>query len=608
MFESVFQSFDEAVAERAGPERLAALRALFDQRGIEGFLVPRADEHQNEYVPKCAERLAWLTGFSGSAGLAIILKSQAALFIDGRYALQARGEVDEASFEVLNIGQTSPERWLEDNARPAWRIAYDPWLHTPAQVARYEKAVKAAGGSLVSVRVNPVDAIWTDRPRPPEGEIWLHPTRFAGEDAAAKIARVKQAMARADALVISDPHAVAWLFNIRGSDLAHTPVALAFAIVPAEGAPTLFIESRKVPASAREALEQVAMIEPPTALVETLEKFGRERRFVRFDSATAPMRLAQAVENAGGFPDSGADPVALMKARKNAVELAGARAAHLRDGAAVVNFLAWFEKSMKQRGKVTEIDVVKALESFRRDTGLLKDVSFPTISGAGPHAAIVHYRVTEKTSRSIGPGLFLLDSGAQYEDGTTDITRTIAVGKPAPDMRDRYTRVLKGHIAIATSVFPKGTAGSQLDSFARKSLWDVGLDFDHGTGHGVGSYLSVHEGPQRISKLGATPLDPGMILSNEPGYYKEKRWGVRIENLVVVEPRKIKDGEREMLGFATLTLAPIDTRAIDLKLMTKAEVDWLNAYHARVYKELAPLLDAPVARWLAGATKALKTK
>jgi Xaa-Pro aminopeptidase len=329
---------------------------------------------------------------------------------------------------------------------------------------------------------------------------------------------------------------------------------------------------------------------------------GRQHRRVRFDAATAPMRLVQALENNGGDPDVGSDPIALMKARKNAVELAGARAAHLRDGAAIARFLRWFEP-LARRGKLTEIDAVKALETFRRETKKLKDVSFPTISGSGPNAAIVHYRVTDKTNRTIAPGLFLLDSGAQYEDGTTDITRTLAIGKPTPEMRDRFTRVLKGHIGVAMSVFPRGTSGAQLDSFARKSLWDVGLDFEHGTGHGVGSYLSVHEGPQRISKLGATTLEEGMILSNEPGYYKSGKWGIRIENLVVVEKRRVKGAEREMLGFETLTLAPIDRRLVDLKLMTPAEIAWFDAYHARVKRALSPLLDKEEKAWLAEATR-----
>ncbi len=604
MFESIFQSFDDALASRPPPDRLEALRAQFQHRGFEGVLIPRADEHQNEYVPDSAGRLAWLTGFTGSAGLAIVLKHEAAIFVDGRYALQVRNEVDAKAFTPFNSAETSPERWIEDNFRPAWRLAYDPWLHTPAQIARFEKAVKNAGGALTPLRNNPVDMIWLDRPQPPRGEVGLHPPRFSGEPADAKIARVKKALGRADALVVSDPHAIAWLLNMRGGDLRHTPVALCFALVPAEGRPSLYIDARKLPATVRDSLSKHVSIELPTAIVEDLEKLGRQKKRVRFDAATTPMRLVQAVENNGGDPDIGADPIVLMKARKNAVELGGSRAAHLRDGVAFVRFLAWFEPQAR-RGKLTEIDVVKALESFRRETNKLKDVSFPTISGSGPNAAIVHYRVTEKSNRAIAPGLFLLDSGAQYEDGTTDITRTLAVGKPTPDMRDRFTRVLKGHIAIATAVFPAGASGSQIDSFARKSLWDAGLDYAHGTGHGVGSYLSVHEGPQSISRLGATPLEEGMILSNEPGYYKAKHWGVRIENLVVVVPRKIKGAERKMLGFDTLTLAPIDRRLVEVKLMTPEELAWLDAYHARVRKALSPLLDKELKAWLADATKPL---
>ena len=604
MFESIFQTFQDDDAARPGAERLEALRAQFLQRGFEGFIIPRADEHQNEYVPKCAERLAWLTGFTGSAGVAIVLKNKAAIVVDGRYTLQVRAEVDVKLFEPLNSGEISPERWIEDNFRPAWRLAYDPWLHTPAQIERLEKATKSAGGTLVPLRNNPVDMIWLDRPQPPRGEVRLHPPRYSGEDAASKIARVRNALGRADALVVSDPHAVAWLLNIRGADTPHTPVALSFAIVPAEGKPSLYIDPRKLPGAVRDSLARHVALESPSVLADHLENLGRERKRVRFDAATAPVRLVQALENRGGDPDVGACPIALMKARKNATEIAGARAAHLRDGAAIVRFLAWFEQQTR-RGKLTEIDAVEALESFRRETKKLKDVSFPTIAGAGPNAAIVHYRVTRKTNRVIGPGLFLLDSGAQYEDGTTDVTRTLAVGKPTPDMRDRFTRVLKGHIAIATAVFPQGVAGSQLDSFARKNLWEAGLDFEHGTGHGVGSYLSVHEGPQRISKLGSTPLEEGMILSNEPGYYRPKHWGIRIENLVLVEPRKIKGAERPMLGFETLTLAPIDRRLIDTKMLTTDELAWLDAYHARVRKHLSPYLNPATKKWLADATRAL---
>ena len=603
MFESHFQSFDAVADPALGTARVAALRAELERRGLEGFLIPRADEHQNEYVPPCAERLAWLTGFGGSAGLAIVLKTKAALFVDGRYTLQARDEVDTALIEPLNIADHSPEGWIEANVRPAWRLGYDPWLHTPAQVKRYEAAAKAAGGALTPVRANPVDAIWEDRPQPPRGEASPHPAKFAGEAASKKIARVQAALGDCRGLVVSDPHAIAWLFNIRGSDVAHTPIVLCFAYVPAEGQPSLYIDGHKLAGATRDALAEHVRVAAPASLTSDLEALGRRGEKLRFDAATAPARLAQTLENAGGKADIGTDPISLMKARKNPVELRGARAAHLRDGASMARFLRWFETAVRKG--LTEIDAARALETFRREGGALKDISFPTISGSGPNGAIVHYRVNERTNRKIGPGLFLLDSGGQYEDGTTDITRTLAVGKPTSEMRDRFTRVLKGHIAIATAVFPTGVAGAQIDAFARRSLWAAGLDYDHGTGHGVGAYLSVHEGPQGISKRGATALEPGMILSNEPGYYKAGKWGIRIENLVVVEKRDIKGAERATLGFETITLAPIDRALIDKRLLSKQEVAWLDAYHARVRGALSPKLDAATRKWLAAATKPL---
>ncbi len=606
MFESHFQTFDIDHDPSRGAGRLRALREEMERRGLEGFIVPRADEHQNEYVPPCAERLSWLTGFDGSAGVAVVLKAKAAIFVDGRYTLQVRDEVDVKLFEPLNVSDHSPESWIEANVRPAWRVGYDPWLHTPAQATRLETAVKAAGATLVPVRVNPVDAVWTDRPQPPRGEVMPYPPRLAGESAGKKIARVQAALARVDGLVVSDPHAVAWLFNLRGADVAHTPIALCYAFVPASGRPSLYIDGHKLPGATREVLAGVVTVESPSTLISDLERLGRERKRLRFDQATAPARLAQTLEHAGGHADVGPDPIALMKARKNAAELRGARAAHLRDGVALAKFLAWFGPAARKG--LTEIDAAKALETFRRATGRLRDISFPTIAGAGPNGAIVHYRVNERSNRKIGPGLFLLDSGAQYEDGTTDITRTIAVGKPTPEMRDRFTRVLKGHIAIATAVFPKSANGGQIDAFARRALWEAGLDYDHGTGHGVGAYLSVHEGPQRISKIGSVPFEPGMILSNEPGYYKAGHWGIRIENLVVVEKRAIKGAEREMLGFETLTLAPIDLALVDARMLTTDEIRWLDAYHALVRKSLSPKLDAATKQWLAAATKALGRK
>jgi len=603
MFESLFQSFDVTADPARGVERLRALRAELERRGLEGFIIPRADEHQNEYVPPCAERLAWLTGFGGSAGVAIVLRTKAAIFVDGRYTLQARDEVDVKAFEPINIADKTPEAWLEAETRPAWRIGYDPWLHTRAQAARYQKAVKAAGATLAPVRVNPIDTIWSDQPQPPRGEVHEHPSRFAGETAGRKIERVRKMLGATAGLVVSDPHAIAWLLNLRGADVAHTPIALCFGYVPAEGRPTLYVDGHKLTGEARAQLAGVTEIAATTALLDNLESLGRERKVVRFDQATAPERLLMALENAGGEVLLGADPITAMKARKNAAELRGARAAHVRDGKALARFFAWFGPAARKG--LTEIDAVAALETFRRDTGKLKDVSFPTIAGAGPNGAIVHYRVNTRSNRRIGPGLFLLDSGAQYEDGTTDVTRTIAVGKPTSEMRDRFTRVLKGHIAIATAVFPKGAHGGQIDAFARRALWDIGLDYDHGTGHGVGSYLSVHEGPQRISKLASAPFEPGMIVSNEPGYYKAGKWGIRIENLVVVEKRMVKGAEKDMLGFETLTLAPIDRSLVDVKLLSRAELAWLDQYHARVRKLVSPGLDAATKKWLADATRPL---
>ncbi len=605
MFESHFQTFTDDANGAMGPQRLAALRRELARRGFDGFLIPRADEHQNEYTPPSAERLAWLTGFTGSAGAAVVLRDAAALFVDGRYTLQAPAQVDGQAFAIFNSGETTPDAWLEKQVKKGWRIACDPWLHTPAQLARYERAVKAAGGVLVPADTNPLDAIWTDRPAPPQGAVTLHPARFSGESAEDKIARIQTALGKADALALSDPHAVAWAFNLRGADVAHTPIALCFAIVPAKGKPVLYMDPRKLDAPVRAGLSFLKLASPESLLVD-IAALGASKKLVRFDAATVPVRLVKALEAAGGTADVGADPTALMKAHKNKAELRGAVAAHLRDGAAMVEFLAWFAGAAPT-GKLTEIEAAKALETFRRATRKLKDVSFPSISGMGPNGAIVHYRVTEATNAKIKRGLFLIDSGAQYEDGTTDITRTLAVGKPTAEMRDRFTRVLKGHIGIATSVFPKGASGAQLDGFARRALWDAGLDFDHGTGHGVGSYLSVHEGPQRISKMGGVALEPGMILSNEPGYYKTGAYGIRIENLITVEHRAIKGGEREMLGFSTLTLAPIDLALIEPKLLTREEAAWLNAYHARVRKALAPLVTPATRKWLAGATKAIRT-
>jgi Xaa-Pro aminopeptidase len=544
----------------------------------------------------------WLTGFSGSAGLAIVLGNNAALFVDGRYTLQAPAQVDGSAFAVKHVVHEPPSAWIEANLGAGAPLGYDPWLHTPESVERLTKACRAAGGQLVAVETNPIDAIWSDRPDPPLAPIHAHPERLAGERAAAKLKRVGEALKGAEGLLVSDAHAVAWLFNIRGGDVAHTPLPLAFAYAPRVGRPTLFVDPRKLNEAISARLSRFADIAPPEALVPFIAALGAAGARIVFDAATAPARLTQALEAAGGKAIVKADPIARMKAVKNAVELAGTRAAHIRDGAALARFLAWFDAEAPG-GELTEIDATAALETFRRETGALKDVSFPTIAAAGPHAAIAHYRVSDASNLAIGRGLFLIDSGGQYEDGTTDITRTIGVGRPTAELRDRFTRVLKGHVAIARAIFPRGTTGGQLDTLAREALWRAGLDFDHGTGHGVGVYLSVHEGPQRLSKTDSTVLEPGMILSNEPGYYAAGRFGVRIENLVVVREVEVAGADRPTLGFETISFAPIDLGLVDKKLMTRDEVAWLDAYHSATRAKLSPLVDPATRKWLREATR-----
>jgi Xaa-Pro aminopeptidase len=609
MFEAQFQSFEDRSERAAGAPRLAALRAELKRRGLDGFVVPRADRYQNEYVPPCAERLAWLTGFTGSAGVAIVLADRAAIFVDGRYLVQVREEVDTATFSVEHLVEHPPAAWIEENLPSGAKLGYSPWLHTVDGAERLAKAADAAGGSLIAVADNPLDPLWQTRPKAPLGAVVLHDLRYAGEDAAAKLVRVQEAFGkRADVLIVSDPQAVSWLFNIRGSDVPHVPVVLAFATVQGGGRPAIYIEPRNLAGAARERLEALAAVRATAHFEKDLAALGKAKRAVMLDPALCPDAIARAVTESGGKIVRAADPIAPMKAVKNAAEIAGARAAQLRDGAAVTRFLAWFDREAPC-GMLTEIGAVEALESFRRDTGLLKDISFPTIAGAGPDGAIVHYRVTRRTNRRVAPGeLFLIDSGGQYEDGTTDITRTVVIGTPTADMRRNFTLVLRGHIAIARAVFPDGTTGAQLDPLARQFLWRDGLDFDHGTGHGVGSYLSVHEGPARISKLGAAPLKRGMILSNEPGYYRAGAYGIRIENLVlVIEATPVADAEKPLNAFETLTLAPIDRRLVEPFLMTAEEIAWLDAYHVRVCDMLVPLVDEPTRTWLRGACAPLTT-
>ena len=598
---SQFQDFSDHRDPAAAAPRLVALRAHLKTMNVDGFIIPRADQHQNEYVPPGEERLAWLTGFAGSAGTALVLPDHAAIFVDGRYTLQVRDDVDVALFEPQQLGETSPEAWLSANLGANFVFGYDPWLHTEGQVKRLEAAVHKAGARLLALDANPIDALWKNRPPAPKGLMVVQPKRLAGLGVADKLALIRAKLPQACGLMISDPHNLCWAFNLRGGDVAHTPLVLAYAYVPPDGMPTVFCEPAKVSAELAKASQGLVRFAPPSALPGLLDELGRDGMLVRFDKATAAHALVMRLSQAGGKLDVGDDPITLLKATKTQAELAGMRRAHVRDGVAMVHFLSWFDNAVRS-GSLTEIDAAEALEGFRRETGWLRDISFPTISAAGPHAAIPHYRVSQVSNRVITPGLFLIDSGAQYRDGTTDITRTIAVGRPSPAMRRCFTRVLQGHIALSMAVFPHGTSGAQLDALARLPLWREGLDFDHGTGHGVGAYLSVHEGPQRLSKMGHVALEAGMILSNEPGYYRAHEFGIRIENLVVVDDVKIKHGERPMLGFETLSLAPIDKRAMDFSLLQPHEIAWLNAYHALVRQRLLPHVHKRAKRWLEAAT------
>jgi Xaa-Pro aminopeptidase len=608
MFEAHFQTFDEPEGGVALTARLAAFREELARRKLTGFVIPRADQQQNEYVPPSEERLAWLTGFTGSAGMAAVLTREAAVFVDGRYTLQAAKQVDRKAWQIEPLADPPPEHWLTRHLATGDRLGFDPWLHTSAAAERLAAACAKAGAELVAVDSNPVDSVWTERPAPPLGPVAIHGAQFSGEIEAEKLKRIRLEIAKlnVDALVLSDSHAVAWTFNIRGADVSHTPLPLSYALVPKDGRPTIFVDHRKLSNLTRDHLEQSADVREADALTPALTELAQKGAAIALDSATAADALSRLIASAGGKPVRGNDPVALLKAVKNITEIEGTRTAHQRDAVALVRFLAWIDREAPS-GALTEIDTVEALETFRRQTRALKDVSFPTIAGTGPNGAIVHYRVTRKTNRRIASGdLLLIDSGAQYEDGTTDVTRTIAIGEPTEEMRDRFTRVLRGHIAIARAIFPDGTTGAQLDSLARQYLWAAGLDFEHGTGHGVGSYLSVHEGPARISKLGTTPLKRGMILSNEPGYYKTDAYGIRIENLELVVGADVAGAEKPVNAFETLTLAPIDRRLIDVNMLSPTELKWLNDYHTRVNREVRPHLDDNATKlWLDDATAAL---
>ncbi len=586
----MFQSFEVTSTPEKGPARLALLRDEMARAELDGFLVPRADAHQGEYVAPCDARLAWLTGFTGSAGFCAALADQAGVFVDGRYRTQVKSQIDLEHFMPVDWPETTLADWLGKALPDGGKVGFDPWLHTKGEMEK----LASCGVELVAVD-NLVDRIWADRPARPSGKIMDYPVEFAGETAEAKRKRIAADIkdGGAEAVVLTLPDSICWLLNIRGSDIERNPVVQGFAILHADGRVDLFTDPAKAEGLALD-------VQPWEAFEPALKAL---QGVVRVDPDTAPVAVSDILQGAGIKMQAKADPCILPKARKNAAEIAGTRAAHLRDGVAMVNFLAWLDDTAP-KGGLTEIDVVKKLEGLRRDTNALRDISFETICGAGPNGAIIHYRVTEETNREIRKGeLLLVDSGGQYLDGTTDITRTIAVGDVGDEEKTCFTRVLQGMIAISRVRFPKGMAGRDLDALARFPLWLAGQDYNHGTGHGVGTYLSVHEGPQRISKVSDVPLEAGMILSNEPGYYREGAFGIRIENLIVVETAPALQGadNRDMMAFETLTYVPIDKRLIKPGMLSRGERDWLNAYHAQTLEMLAPLVTDEILDWLTRA-------
>ncbi len=588
-------------------ERVRNLRRELADLGLRGFLVPMADEYQNEYVPQRAKRITWLTGFTGSAGLVAVLNDAAAIFTDGRYTLQVRDQVNPEIFDTRHITEQPATDWLAEKLRPGDKLGYDPWLFSTTGIAKFEAALEQAGAELVAVESNPLDRVWQSQPPAPVARIEPYEMKFAGEASNSKRDRLATGLreAKSDAAVITAPESIAWLLNIRGGDVGHTPLPLSFAILKGDGHCDFFVDRRKVTPGLEQHLGNQVTIRSQDEFISALSDLAGADHRVQVDKNTVADAVFRRLQAGSAEIVDLPDPCRLPKACKNEVELAGIRAAHHRDGVAETRFLHWLATAAED-GKVDELQAAEQLSGYRAEGVHFRDLSFDTISGAGANGAIVHYRVTAETNRRLEPGsLYLVDSGAQYLDGTTDITRTIAIGEPSAEMRDRFTRVLKGHIAIARAVFPEGTSGGVLDILARNELWRAGLDYDHGTGHGVGCYLGVHEGPQGISRhFSQVALEAGMIVSNEPGYYKTGAYGIRIENLVAVRPAEdIDGGERKMLSFETLTLAPIDLNLVDGEMLWAAERDWLNSYHARVREALKPELEPDVAAWLKEATR-----
>lgn len=596
--------------------RLTALREELARQGLDGFVVPISDEHLSEYVGAYAQRLEWLTGFAGSAGTAAVLRSKAAVFVDGRYTVQVRDQVDGTLFEYRSVPQDSLIGWIAANVAPGAKVGFDPWLHTSPWARAAAKVLAEAGATLVPVTANPIDAVWQGQPAPSPAPAFVQDDALAGKSSAAKRSEVAEWLKahKLDAAVVSALDSVAWLLNIRGSDVDRTPVALSYVIAHADGTADWFIAPEKVTPDVAAALGNAVRIRPRDQFTSTLAELAGKR--VATDPERAVAAIFTALEQAGATPVPLRDPCVLPKAVKNQVEQAGQRAAQARDGAAIARFLHWLSIEAP-KGTQDELSAAARLEQFRQDTGLLRDLSFDTISAAGPHAALPHYKVDEASNIPIAPSsVYLVDSGGQYADGTTDITRTVWIGpgEPSAEVKDRFTRVLQGHICLATQTFPVGTIGAQLDTLARQFLWAAGVDYAHGTGHGVGSFLAVHEGPQRIAKArgGQAGTDQellaGMILSNEPGYYKQGHFGIRIENLVLVEQRDLPGMEGEWLGFETLTFAPIDRTLVDASLLSPAQIAWWNAYHAKVREVLAPQLEGEVLAWLLDACQPLEAQ
>ncbi|MEL6773273.1 MAG: aminopeptidase P family protein [Pseudomonadota bacterium] len=599
----MFQTFEITADSTQSADRLRALRSVLADRGVDAFLVPRGDAHSGEMVAPADERLAWLTGFTGSAGMAVVTAERAALFVDGRYPLQAAAQTDPTVLEIQQTPEAKVSDWLKEVLAEDAAVSFDPWLHAPQGIERLETAL---GRSLVPLEMNPIDAVWADRPPRPAGAVSIHPESLAGESSAAKRRRLGEALAEEEvaAAVLTLPDSIAWLLNIRGSDVVRSPAPQAFALLHADGRVTLCIEEEKLDGAVRDHLGEDVALRAREALLDEVRTLASAGATLRVDRGSCPVAVTAAIEAAGGKPALGADPCIAPKAVKNAVEIEGMRAAHRRDGAAVCRFLAALERDLAAGQSPTEIAVAERIEAARLETEALVDLAFDTISGSGPNGAIVHYRVTVDTDRTVVPGdLLLVDSGGQYRDGTTDITRTLATGPVEPEQARAFTLVLKGMIAISLARWPAGLTGRDLDPLARTALWRAGMDYDHGTGHGVGAFLNVHEGPASLSRRsGDVALETGMILSNEPGYYRTGAFGIRIENLVIVTaPEVPSGGDRPMHGFETLTLAPIDRRLIVAEMLDAAEHAWLDAYHARVAAEIGPLVDAQTGAWLAAA-------